>query len=147
MATTYPLPKFSFKVNFGDAEFNCTEVSGLDFENEKIEYRAGADNEFHKSKQPGMFKYSDITVKRGTFVDKSKEFYTQWAKTVFFQEGVEQYRGTLTISLLDETGVAAVVWEGSNAYITKVQSTDLKADGNEIAIETAVFVIEKLTLQ
>lgn len=144
---SYALPKFSFKVNFGDAEFNCTEVSGLDFENEKIEYRAGADSEFHKSKQPGMFKYSDITVKRGTFVDKSKEFYTQWAKTVFFQEETEQYRGTLTISLLDEKGDAAVVWEGSNAYLTKVQSTDLKADGNEIAIETAVFVIEKLTLQ
>ena len=48
MATTYPMPKFSFKVSFGDTEFNCTEVSGLDFENEKIEYRDGADSEFHK---------------------------------------------------------------------------------------------------
>ncbi|MGJ8744931.1 phage tail protein [Polaribacter sp.] len=147
MATIYPLPKFSFKVTFGDAEFNCTEVSGLDFENEKIEYRAGADSEFHKSKQPGMFKYGDITVKRGTFVNKSKEFYTQWAKTVYFQEGEEQYRGDLTISLLDEKREPAVTWVGSNAYITKVQSTDLKADGNEIAMETAVFVIEKLILQ
>ena len=48
MSTAYPLPKFSFKVNFGEAEFNCTEVSGLDFENEVIEYRAGADTEFQK---------------------------------------------------------------------------------------------------
>ena len=77
----YPMPKFAFKVAFGDAEFNCTEVSGLDFENEKIEYRGGADSEFHKSKQPGMFKYNDITIKRGTFVDKSKEFYSQDCST------------------------------------------------------------------
>ncbi len=146
MATTYPLPKFHFKVAFGDSEFNCTEVSGLDFENEKIEYRAGADNEYHKTKRPGMFKYSDITIKRGTFSDKSKEFYLQWAKTVFFQEGQEQFRGDLTISLLDEKHEPVVTWKAQQAYITKIQSTDLKADGNEIAIETAVFVHEKLTL-
>ena len=147
MAELYPLPKFHFSVTFGDAKFNCTEVSGLDFEREVIEYRAGADNEYHKTKQPGLSKYSNITIKRGTFKDKSKEFYTQWAKVVFFQEGEEQYRGDLTISLLDEKFEPAVTWVGSNAFITKVQSTDLKADGNEIAIETAVFVIEKLTLQ
>ena len=30
MATFRPISKFSFKVAFGDAEFNCTEVSGLE---------------------------------------------------------------------------------------------------------------------
>jgi len=146
MATTYPLPKFHFKVTFGDAEFNCTEVSGLDFEREVIEYRAGADNEYHKTKQPGMSKYSNITLKRGTFSDKSKEFYQSWIKTVYFQEGEEQYRGNLSISLLDEKHEPVVTWQAQNAYITKIQSTDLKADGNEIAIETAEFVHEKLAI-
>lgn len=146
MATIYPLPKFHFKVTFGDTEFNCTEVSGLDFEREMIEYRAGADNEYHKTKQPGMSKYSNITVKRGTFADKSKEFYAQWVKTVYFQEEEKEYRGDLTISLLDEKHEAVVSWKAERAYITKIQSTDLKADGNEIAIETAEFVHEKLAL-
>ena len=143
---TYPLPKFHFKVTFGETEFNCTEVSGLDFEREVIEYRAGADNEYHKTKQPGMSKYSNITVKRGTFVDKSKEFYNEWIKTVYFQEGEEQFRGDLTISLLDESHLAVVSWKAAQAYITKIQSTDLKAEGNEIAIETAEFVHEKLSI-
>lgn len=146
MATTYALPKFHFKVSFGNTEFNCTEVSGLDFEREMIEYRAGADNEYHKTKQPGLSKYSNITIKRGTFADKSKEFYSQWVKTVYFQEGEEEYRGDLTISLLDEKHEPVISWKAANAYITKIQSTDLKADGNEIAIETAEFVHEKLTL-
>lgn len=146
MATTYPLPKFHFKVGFGDAEFNCTEVSGLDFEREVIEYRAGADSEYHKTKQPGLSKYSNITLKRGSFADKSKEFFESWVKTVYFQEGEEQYRGDLTISLLDEKHEPVITWKAQKAYITKIQSTDLKADGNEIAIETAEFVHEKLSI-
>jgi len=146
MATTYPLPKFHFRVSFGESEFNCTEVSGLDFEREVIEYRAGADTEYHKTKQPGLSKYSNITIKRGTFSDTNKDFYDQWVKTVYFQEGEEQYRGDLTISLLDEKHEPVVTWKAERAYITKIQSTDLKADGNEIAIETAEFVHEKLSL-
>lgn len=146
MATKYPLPKFHFKVTFGDSEFNCTEVSGLDFEREVIEYRAGADREYHKSKQPGLSKYSNITVKRGSFEDKSKEFYDQWIKTVYFQEGEEVYRGDLTISMLNENHEPVITWKAERAYITKIQSTDFKADGNENAIETAEFVHEKLSL-
>lgn len=143
---TYPLPKFHFKVTFGDTEFNCTEVSGLDFEREMIEYRAGADNVYYKTKQPGLEKYSNITIKRGTFADKSKEFYSQWVKTVYFQEGEEEYRGDLTISMLDEKHEPVITWKAENAWLMKIQSTDLKADGNEIAIETAEFVHEKLAL-
>ncbi|HHC81180.1 MAG TPA: phage tail protein [Flavobacteriia bacterium] len=146
MAESYALPKFHFAVSFGDSKFNCTEVSGLDFEREVIEYRAGADPEYHKSKQPGLSKYSNITIKRGTFADKSLEFYKQWIKTVYFQEGGDKFRGDLTISLLDENHEPVVTWKAQSAYITKIQSTDLKADGNEIAIETAEFVHEKLAL-
>ena len=73
-------------------------------------------------------------------------FYDQWAKTVYFQEDGEEFRGDLTISLLDENHEAVVSWKAERAYITKIQSTDLKADGNEIAIETAEFAHEKLAL-
>lgn len=146
MATEYPLPKFHFTVAFGDTIFNCTEVSGLDFEREVIEYRAGADKEYHKSKQPGMSKYSNVVIKRGTFIGKEKEFYNEWVKNVYLQEGGAQFRGDLTISMLDEAHEPVVTWKAQNAYLTKIQSTDLKADGNEIAIETAEFVHEKLTL-
>lgn len=145
--STYALPKFHFKVIYGGVEFNCTEVSGLDFETEIIEYRAGADNEYHKTKQPGLKKYSNITLKRGTFADKSKQFYDEWAKTVYFQEGAEEFRGDLTISMLDETHEAIITWKATNAFLSKLQSTDFKADGNEIAIETAEFVHEKLVIQ
>ena len=143
---TYAIPKFHFNVRFGDVNFNCTEVSGLDFEREIIEYRGGADAEYHKQKQPGLSKYSNITIKRGTFIGKTKQFYEEWIKTVFFQEGEKKFRGDLTISLLDEKHEPVVTWKAQNAYITKIQATDLKADANEIAIETAEFAHEKLTI-
>ncbi|MEL7148540.1 MAG: phage tail protein, partial [Bacteroidota bacterium] len=39
------------------------------------------------------------------------------------------------------------VWKLKNAWITKLQSTDLKADGNEIAIESIEVVHEGMTVQ
>ena len=74
------------------------------------------------------------------------EYYEKWVKTVYFQEGEEKYRGDLVISLLNESHEPVVSWKAINAYITKIQATDFKADGNEIAIETAEFVHEKLTM-
>ena len=40
-----------------------------------------------------------------------------------------------------------MVWKVKQAWPTKVQSTDLKADGNETAIETLELAHEGLTLQ
>jgi len=147
MATAYAIPKFHFVVEFGGSEFNCTEVSGLGFETEIIEYRGGADKKFHKTKQAGLRKYGNITGKRGTFEDTSKEFYDQWAKTVYYQEKGDQYRGDLTIKLLDEAGSPVVTWQATNTFISKLTSTDLKADANEVAIETVEWVIEELIIQ
>ena len=40
-----------------------------------------------------------------------------------------------------------MVWKVKNAWPTKVQSTDLKSDGNEVAIETIEIVHEGLSIQ
>jgi phage tail-like protein len=45
-----------------------TEVSGLDFEIEVIEYRQGTEKEYTKSKQPGLIKYSDVILKEVCFM-------------------------------------------------------------------------------
>ncbi|MCB0565598.1 MAG: phage tail protein [Lewinellaceae bacterium] len=148
MPEGYPLPKFHFQVEWGegDAEFGFTEVSGLDVETEVIEYRVGSSPEFNKTKQPGLKKYSNITMKRGTYKGNNK-FFDWWQKTLFFQEGGEKYRRDLTISLMDEEHKPIVVWTVKKAWPTKVQPTDLKADGNEVAIETIEVVHEGLSIE
>ncbi|MEM8527463.1 MAG: phage tail protein [Bacteroidota bacterium] len=145
----YPLPKFHFQVEWGGTKIGFTEVSGLDVETEVIEYRHGASPDYHKTKQPGLTKYTNITLKRGTF-QSDNEYFDWWKETVKFQEGNVTgsiYRRDITISLLDETHAPIVVWKIKNAWPTKVQSMDLKADGNEVGIESMELVHEGLVVQ
>lgn len=138
---TYPLPKFHFEVNWGGTKLGFSEATGLEVETEVIEYRDGMSPVYSKMKMPGMQKYSNITLKRGTF-STDNEFY-QWWNTVKLNT-IE--RRDITISLLNEEHEPVVVWRVINAWPTKVQSTDLKADGNEVAIETMELAHEGLTI-
>jgi phage tail-like protein len=141
----YPLPKFHFELEWGGTRLGFTEVTGLDFETEVIEYREGNLPSYNKTKQPGLTKYTDVTLKRGIILD-DLEYFNQWEKTAMFQEIKEKYRRTVTIKLLNEEHKAIIVWTLSKAWPSKIQSTDLKADGNEVAIETLTFVHEGLVM-
>jgi len=138
----YPLVKFHFQVDWGGTKIGFTEVSGLDVETEVVEYRVGSSPEYSKTKMPGMQKFSNITLKRGTF--KSDNDYFKWWNTVKLNT-IE--RRDVTISLLNEEHAPVVTWKVKNAWPTKIQSTDLKADGNEVAIESMEIVHEGLTIQ
>jgi phage tail-like protein len=142
MATEYPIVKFHFQVEWGGTKIGFTEVSGLDVETEVIEYRHGASPEYFKTKMPGMQKYSNITLKRGTFASDN-EFFNWW-NTVKLNK-IE--RRDITISLLNEEHAPVVVWKVKHAWPTKIQSTDLKADGNEVAIESMELAHEGLSIQ
>jgi phage tail-like protein len=138
----YPLPKFHFEVNWGGTKIGFTEVSGMEVETEVIEYREGASKEYSKLKMPGMRKYSNISLKRGTF--KSDNEFFDWFNEVKLNTIT---RRDITISLLDEEHSPVVVWKVKNAWPSKVTSTDLKADGNETAIESMELVHEGLVVQ
>lgn len=142
MATNYPLVKFHFQVEWGGTKIGFTEVSGLDIETEVVEYRHGASPEYSKIKMPGMQKFSNITLKRGTFATDN-EYFTWWNSVKL--NTID--RRDITISLLNEEHDPVITWKVKNAWPTKVQSTDLKADGNEVAIESMEVVHEGLTIQ
>jgi phage tail-like protein len=138
----YPIPKFHFRVEWGGTNIGFSEISGMNIENKIIEYRDGVSPEFSKIKMPGMREYSNITLKRGTFKGDN-EFY-KWLNTISLNT-VE--RRDLTISLLNEKHEPVVVWKIHNAFPIKVQSTDLKADGSEVAIEQLDLAHEGLTIE
>ncbi len=141
----YPLPKFHFQLDWNGTRVGFTEVSGLDFETEVIEYREGHSRTYNKTKQPGLTKYSNITLKRGTFLGDF-EFFQQWRNTMMFQEGKAKFRRDVTIRLLDEEHQPIITWKLLKAWPSKIQSTDLKADANEVAIETMELVHEGLSI-
>jgi phage tail-like protein len=138
----YPLSKFHFLVEWGGSKIGFTDVSGLDITTEVIEYREGSSPEYSKIKMPGQRKFSNITLKRGTF-KSDNEFYN-WFNTVSLNT-IE--RRNLTVSLLNENHEPVVVWKIKNAWPTKVTPTDLKADGNEVALESIELAHEGLTIQ
>jgi phage tail-like protein len=141
----YPLPKFHFLVEWGGTRIGFTEICGLDFETEVIEYREGSSPVYHRTKQPGLTKYSNITLKRGVFLGDF-EFFEFWRKTIFFQEGKEKFRRDIVIKLLDEEHQPVISWVARNAWPCKVQYADLKAHASEIIIETMELVHEGLTI-
>jgi len=117
------------------------EVSGLDIQSEEIKYRAGDSPNFSVIKMPGMKKFGNVTMKKGVF--KSDNKFWDWFNEI--KMNVIK-RKAITISLLDETGGVTMVWTLANAWPTKITSTDLKSEGNEVAIETIEIVHEGLTI-
>ncbi len=141
MATTYPIPKFHFQVQWGGVRIGFTEVTGLDMQVEAIEYREGSSPEYSKIKMPGLHKFSNITLKRGS-VKGDTDFY-KWVNTINLTV-VE--RRDIIISLLDESHAPVMTWKAKNAFPVKVQASDLKSDGNEVAIETLELAHEGLNI-
>jgi phage tail-like protein len=137
----YPLPKFHFAVEWQGARVGFTEVTGLDMQIEPIEYREGSNKEYSKIKMPGLHKFSNITLKRGSFGGDT-DFYA-WINTVNLNK-IE--RRDLIISLQNENHEPVFTWKVKNAFPIKVQASDLKADGNEVAIETMELAHEGLNI-
>ena len=122
MPAQYPLPVFHFRVEWGGTRIGFSEVTGLTQENQAIEYRDGSFMEYSSIKMPGLRKFSNITLKR-----------------------VE--RRDLTISLLDEAHNPVMTWRALNAFPVKVEGPQLKASGNEVAIEAIELAHEGLEVQ
>ncbi len=139
----YPLPAFYFQVNWGDnMSVNFSEVSGLNVETQVMEYRDGASKEFSTVKIPGIKKFSNLTLKRGSMA-KDNDFFDWWKKTQLTT--IE--RRDITIALLNEKHEPSIVWNVKNAFPVKVDSGSLKSTGNEVLIETLELAHEGLTIQ
>jgi phage tail-like protein len=138
---TWPLVKFQFSVKIGEVEIIFQEVTGLSSETQVIEYRVGNNAAFSTVKMPGIKKYSNVTFKKGIF----KGDKALWDKYNLIKMNTFK-REAIVISLLDEANVPAMTWNLLNAFPCKLTVTDMKADGNEVAIETIEFAHEGLVL-
>ena len=141
-ANVWPMPKFHFEVKWDSNVMSFQEVSGLDMEAQVIEYRHGDSKEFSTVKMPGIKKFGNVTMKKGVF--KSDNKFWDWFNEIKMNT---IKRKPVTISLLDEEGGATMVWTLANAFPTKITGTDLKSDGNEVAIESIEIVHEGLTIE
>ena len=129
----YPLVKFHFQVEWGGTKIGFTEVSGLDLEIEPIEYRHGASPEYHKTKMPGMQKYSNITLKRGSlcsvhvsWVNHANLSILVLAESIYSMDGDAAELAKL-IELKEKHGAWLLVDEAHAAGITGPEGRGLLA--------------------
>lgn len=127
-----PYKNFRFLVEIeGIVQAGFSEVTIPDSSQAPIEYREGNDKTPTMRKIPGLIKYGNVVLQWGT--TDSMELY-QWRKAI--EDGkTADLRKNMAVIVLDDEGQATARWEFSQAWPTKYDAPDLKAAGNEIAIE------------
>ncbi|WP_321842530.1 phage tail protein [Paraburkholderia bannensis] len=139
----WPLQKFCFSLDIGDLQTSAfQEVTGLDVETEVIEYRDNNSRQFSTVKMPGISKVGNVTLKKGIFVKDNK--FWEWFEQI---EMKTIKRAPAVIKLLDEMGNSTMVWTLTNAFPVKITGTDLKSDGDAVAVETLEIAHEGITIQ
>ncbi len=138
----FPLVSFHFQVQWGGERIGFSEVSGLDMQTDVIEYREGASPVYSTIKIPGLQKFPNIILKRG--IVKSDNQFFEWWNSIKLNS-VE--RRDIVISLLNENHEPVLNWKVINAFPVKIESSTLKASGNEVAIETLEICHEGITIE
>src|SRR5262245_23341385 len=101
----YPLVTFHFTVEWNGNRIGFSEVTGLNQENQSIEYRDGSFREYSSINMPGLRKFSNITLKRG--IVKADNDFFKWLSTIKLNTAE---RRDLIISLLDQEHNPVMVW-------------------------------------
>jgi phage tail-like protein len=106
-----------------------TEVMIGDTTVDPIEYRNGNES-LTVRKLPGLFKYANVTLKRGYTGDLAF-----WNWLVESMNGLVRRTG-MHITMHDENRVEVMRWNFSKCWICKLTGPSFNAKNNEIAIET-----------
>lgn len=136
----YPYKKYNYKVLIDNTEeAGFSEVSSPDITSDPVEYREGNMAGITPGKQPGILKYSNVTLKRGT---TDSQVFVDWMKDI--QNG-KATRKTVVITLMDDEMNEVASWQLEKTWPTKYTATDFNATSNEVAIESLELVTEGVT--
>ena len=125
-----PFGSFNFLVETdGVLQAGFSEATGLGSEQDVTEYRNG-NEDITMRKLPALKKFSNVVLKRGVMTGQD---FLDWRKTV---EDGNIDRRDVSIVVLDEAREEQVRYNLSNAWPCKWTGADLKANANEVAIET-----------
>jgi len=137
-----PLPKIYFSVTFDNGvSGNFQELTGLDTEPTETEYRHGGNPVFYPIRMAGLEHTGNVTLRNGVFAGdvNFRNWHNQISMNVV-------KRGTAVVNHLDQTGAPRTVWTLNNAWPSKLTGTDMKSEGNEVAVEALEIAFETMTI-
>jgi phage tail-like protein len=130
--TDRPLPAFCFLVNIdgvGVRDIFFKSVSGLRYETEVVDVRAGGVNDT-TYRLRGATKWSNLVFKQGFTKDaKLLQWRDEWIRG-------NCKRSSGSIQLLDTTGAAQKKWTFIDGWPCKWEISEFDASKTELAIET-----------
>ncbi|MCB9765113.1 MAG: phage tail protein [Alphaproteobacteria bacterium] len=143
-----PYGAFNFQVSIPELDpqdhvtGGFSDVSGLGTEFTVAEYRTGNAKGNHVRKVAGLFKVSDVTLKRGLI--NTKKMW-EWIEAVRTTGSLA--RKDVVITLQDEAGEPAASWTLRGAIPLKWTGPTLAAKAHgDVAMEEIVLSIESLEL-
>jgi phage tail-like protein len=146
-----PYSQFNFLVDLDAGEDARTsfragfqEVSGLGFEVNVAEYRAGNWPENSTRKISGTYKSTDVTLKRGLI--GARDLF-DWVQKVREGQQGEDVRRTVTITLQSEDRQStAAIWKLLRAFPTKYTAPTMNGNGTDLAVEELTLACERIDM-
>ena len=138
-----PLTNFRFALQIDNiTAAGFAECTGLQAETKVFEYKEGGNNST-TLKFPETTTFPNVTLRRG--VTSSNELL-QWQLDVAAGKTGRSVPRKVIIVLQNEKGTPVTKWNLVKPFPTKWVGPDLKATGNEIAIESLEIAHQGITL-
>jgi phage tail-like protein len=142
-----PYGNFRFSLELNQVTVaGFAECTGLQMETKVLEYKEGGNN-FTTLRFPEASSFGNITLKRG--VTSSNELL-EWQLDVAngeFSKNARASNPNVAIILNNEKGDPVKRWNLIRPFPVKWMAPDMKATGNEIAIETIEITHEGIELK
>ena len=136
-----PFTAGNFRVEIqGITAASFIEVRGLDVSIDVVDYRPGDSKVNTEQKLPGLYKVSDVTLKRGLTRDLS---LWNWINSAL---NGNVNRTTVAITLLDQADNPVLVFKLRNAWPRKWSGPVLNSGCSDVAIEELELAHEGLEL-
>jgi phage tail-like protein len=131
-----PPGSFNFALELGSIQVaGFAECTGLQMEAKVFEYKEGGNNST-TLRFPEHSSYSNVTLKRGVSTSNDLIDWQLDVATGAFKQNPRAQNPSVAIVLMDEKGGEVRRWNLIRAFPVKWVGPDLKATGNEVAIET-----------
>lgn len=137
-----PFRTFNFRLEIDDIPVAAfSDVGGLQSDGDIADYRTGMDIPLTMRRIPGLRKFGPITLKRGMVSDTT---LWDWYRNIV---NGKQDRRNGSVILMDEQRNDVLRWHFESGWPNKISASDLKASGNELAIESVELIVEDIVFE